>query len=283
MANPHFGETYGGNAAESYERFFVPAIGEPLARDLVRRAALRPGERVLDVGCGTGVVARLAAREVGAAGTVAGLDVNPGMLAVARATPPPGAAIEWHQASAESMPLPDEAFDVALCQLSLQFMPDQPAALREMRRVLAPDGRLLLNVPGPAGPLFAVLAEAMERHVGPQGAGFVRQVFTPHEPSRLRNLASDAGFHDVTAAATTETFHLPPPREFLWQYIASTPLGGLVAQAGDEEREALEREVVAGWRDFEAEGGMDFRQEIVVMTARRRGGRTWTRDELHER
>jgi ubiquinone/menaquinone biosynthesis C-methylase UbiE len=269
MAKPHFGETYEGNAAESYERFFVPAIGAPLARDLVRLAALRPGERVLDVACGTGVVARLASREVGATGTVAGLDVNPGMLAVARSTASPAASIEWHEASAEAMPLPAEAFDVVLCQLSLQFMPDRLAALREMRRVLVQGGRLLLNVPGPAGPLFAIFADAMERHVGAESAGFVHQVFSPNDPSELQHLASDAGFDHVAADASTRTFRLPPAKEFLWQYVCSTPLAGLVAEVGAEERDALERQVVREWQDFEEDGGLTYRQEIVVMTARR--------------
>lgn len=269
MAKPHFGETYGGNAAEGYERYFVPAIGAPLARDLVRLAALRPGERVLDVACGTGVVARLASRAVGATGAVAGLDVNPGMLAVAGSTATPGSPIDWHEASAESMPLPDEAFDVVLCQLGLQFMPDPLAALREMRRVLVPGGRMLLNVPGPAGPLFAVLADALARHVGPESAGFVRQVFSPHHPSGLQRLASDAGFRDVAAEASRTTFRLPPAKDFLWQYVGSTPLAALVARAGDEERDALEREVVAGWRGFEEDGGLTYLQEIVAVTARK--------------
>ena len=116
MAEQHFEKAYDKKPQVNYERFFVSAIGSPLATDLVRVAALRPGERVLDVACGTGVVARLAAKQVGATGTVAGLDVNPGMLAVARSATPPGMPIEWHQASAEAMQLPDATFDVVLCQ-----------------------------------------------------------------------------------------------------------------------------------------------------------------------
>src|SRR3546814_10556694 len=104
-----------------------------ISADLVRNAALREGERVLDVACGTGVVTRLASEQVGATGAVSGLDVNPGMLAVARAATPEGMSIEWHEANAEAMPLPDASFDVVLCQLGLQFMPDRQAALREMR------------------------------------------------------------------------------------------------------------------------------------------------------
>ena len=108
MAQQHFGSGYGGNAAENYERYFVPAIGRPVADDLMSVAALKPGERVLDVGCGTGVVTRLAAESTGV--TVTGLDMTPGMLEVAKSVTPSDLSIEWHQASADSMPLPDEAY-----------------------------------------------------------------------------------------------------------------------------------------------------------------------------
>lgn len=269
MAKQPFGKAYGGNAAENYERFFVPAIGEPLAIDLIRLAALRPGERVLDAACGTGVVARLASQEVGATGTVAGLDINPGMLAVARQITPPGTRIEWYEASTESMPLPAEAFDVVLCQLGLQFMSDKLTALQEMRRVLVPGGRMFLNLPGPAGSLFAILADAMERHISPEAAGFVRQVFSLNDTSKLQRLTSDAGFRDVAVDANTKILHLPPAEEFLWQYVHSTPLAGVMAQAGEEERAALERDVVAECQDFEEDGTMTYQQDIVVVTARK--------------
>ena len=107
------------NPAVNYERYSVPAIGAPLAEDLVRAAALRPGQRVLDVACGTGVVARLAAQQVEVDGTVAGLDINPGMVAVARSETAPEMPVEWHEASADSMPFPDESVDVVLCQMGL--------------------------------------------------------------------------------------------------------------------------------------------------------------------
>ena len=160
-----YGKSYGANPAENYQRFFVPAIGRPVADDLIGVAALQPGQRVLDVACGTGVVTRLAAERVGAAGVVAGLDVNPGMLAVARAETPSGLSIDWHEASVESMPLPDEAFDVVLCQMGLQFVSSKLTALREMRRVLKPGGRALVTVPGPKPPLFAVMTDALARHL----------------------------------------------------------------------------------------------------------------------
>src|SRR3712207_3990859 len=135
-----------GSAAELYERHLVPAITSLWAADLVERAAPQPGERVLDVACGTGIVARRAAERMGS-GRVVGLDINPGMLAVARALPPgSGPAIEWHEGSVLDMPFPEGSFDVCLCQLGLQFFPDRAAALREMRRVLRTGGRLTLSV-----------------------------------------------------------------------------------------------------------------------------------------
>ncbi|HZD41684.1 MAG TPA: methyltransferase domain-containing protein, partial [Terriglobales bacterium] len=245
MSQQHHRGSYGGSAPENYERYFVPAIGAPLANDLIKIAALRPGERVLDVACGTGVVARLASQLVGAAGTVVGLDVNPGMLAVARSTTPPGIAIDWHEASAEAMPLPDASFDAVLCQMGLQFVPDKHAALSEMRRVLLPGGRLIFNVPGPTPQLFVIMGEALARHIGAAAAGFVNHVFSLHDTAELQHLMNGAGFRDVSVQVDTKSLRLPPPEEFLWQYVYSTPLAGVVGQVNVELRGSLERDVVA--------------------------------------
>jgi ubiquinone/menaquinone biosynthesis C-methylase UbiE len=264
-----FDDAYGSKPPENYERFFVPAIGEPLARDLVRLAALRPGERVLDVACGTGIVARLAAQQVGPNGTVAGLDVNPGMLAVARSVTPADMSIEWYKAGAEEMPLPDETFDVVLCQMGLQFMPDKLAALREMRRVLVPGGRLILNVPGPTAKTFAVLVKAMERHIGPQAAGFVAHVFSLHDTTVIQKLLNDADFRDIAVQADHKTLTLPPPNEFLWQYVHSTPLAEMVAKADEADRAALERDVVTKWQHFEEDGSLIYQQRVVVANAQK--------------
>jgi ubiquinone/menaquinone biosynthesis C-methylase UbiE len=269
MTEQDFGRAYGGDPAANYERFFVPAIGAPLAADLVRRAALRPGERVLDVACGTGVVARLASGQVGAAGTVAGLDVNPGMLAVARSATPPEMRIEWHEASAEAMPLPDASFDVALCQMGLQFVPDRRAALREIRRVLVHEGRLVLNLPGPTPRMFAAMEEALARHLGAEAAEFVNHVFSLHDTAEIQGLVGDAGFRDVSVRAEDRLLRLPAPDAFLWQYVRSTPLAGAVAKADDERLGSLERDVVARWQEFVKDRALELRLRVVVATARK--------------
>lgn len=265
----HHRGVHSGSPPENYERYFVPVIGAPLANELVQAAALRPGERVLDVACGTGVVARLAAQSVGDAGSVAGLDNNPGMLAVARSTTPDDVAIDWHEASAEEMPIEDASVDAVLCQMGLQFVPDKHAALSEMRRVLAPGSRLILNVPGPTPPPFVILGEALAHHIGPQAAGFVNQVFSLHDTAELQQLIEGAGFREVSVRADTRTLRLPPPEEFLWQYIHSTPLASAVAQVDDERRGALEREVVARWQEFVKDGALMLEVRVVVATGRR--------------
>src|SRR5688572_23041036 len=210
--------------AENYERYFVPSIGAPVAADLIEAARLRPGERVLDAACGTGVVTKLAAERVARGGTVAGLDPNPAMLAVARATTHSEKSIDWHQMPAEDLPFPDESFDAVLCGMGLQFFSDKDAGLRQFHRVLVSGGRLVANVPGPAPPAFEIMADALARHIGPESASFVHAVFSLHDPDDVRNLATQAGFDDVDVRSAVSYLELPPPAEFLWQYIWSTPL-----------------------------------------------------------
>lgn len=265
----YYDTSYAGSAAENYERYFVPSIGAPVAADLIEVAAIRPGERVLDVACGTGVVTRMVAERVGEDGTVAGLDVNPGMLAVARTVTPPGVSIDWHESSAEEMPLPDDAFDVELCQMALQFIPDKAAALREMHRTLAPGGRVALNLPGPTPPHFAAMAEALDRHVQPGSGKFAHAVFSLHDARRLRQLMSEAGFDAIEVEARPKSLRLPAPADFLWQYVHSTPLSAAVAGASDEQRAALEQDVCAAWQGSVTDGGMEMTVTVTTVTARK--------------
>jgi ubiquinone/menaquinone biosynthesis C-methylase UbiE len=259
-------QDYAGPPPSNYQRYFVPAIGLPLAVELVEAAALRAGERVLDVACGTGVVARLAAEQAGA---VTGVDVNPGMLAVARSVPAAGAAIEWRQADAAATGLPDAAWDVVLCQLGLQFFADRTEALREMRRVLTPGGRLAVNVVGPPPPMFEILEQALADHVGPEAAGFVATVFSLSDTSELERLLDGAGFEAISVERRTRRLRLPPPAEFLWQYVSSTPLAPALGGLDEGARAALAREVVARWEPFVAgDGSMIMEPDVLLATAR---------------
>lgn len=257
---------YSSNPPENYERFFVPTIGEPLAKDLIRKAGLSTGEKVLDAGCGTGIIGRLAFKEVGEGGSVTGQDLNPGMLAVARSITK-DLPIAWQECSTENMPFENETFDAVICQMALQFMENRHDALQEMHRVLVAGGRLVLNVPGPAGEPFAILAEEMKRTIGEEAGKFVDHVFVLNDIDEIRELVQNAGFNRVEVQASTKMLSLPAPKDFLWQYIYSTPLAGALAQADSEQKALLEENVVARWQEFVEENAFIYEQRVVTVRA----------------
>jgi ubiquinone/menaquinone biosynthesis C-methylase UbiE len=222
-----------GSAPELYQRYLVPAVTAIWAADLVDRAALREGERVLDIACGTGVVARIAAERVGATGRVEALDLNPGMLTVARSLPPVnGAVIDWHEGSALALPFPDAAFDVAFCQLGLQFFPDRPQALQEMRRALVSGGQLALNVFGSIehNPATHALAAALDRHIGPGASTAKRTEHALADTEQLRRLVADAGFHSIEIDTVSKLVRFPSPADYVRIQLAATPLASVIAQ-----------------------------------------------------
>jgi len=267
MSQPGHDADSAKRMAENYERYFVPNIGAPVAAELVREAELRPGERVLDAACGTGVVAKLAAERVAPGGSVTGLDLNQAMLEVARETTPAGVAIDWHQAPAAQLPLPDESFDAVLCGMGLQFFPDGEAGLREFHRVLVAGGRLAANVPGPTPPPFRIMAEVLGRHVDPDCAKFVHAVFSLDDPGKLRDLARRAGFEDVDVRSAAISLELPPPKDFLWQYIRSTPLAAVVGGMGEESRAALGDAFSEGCREFSSKGPLEGAVTMLTLIA----------------
>ena len=195
-----------GTAAENYQRDFVPAITIPVSRELLRVADLQPGERVLDVACGTGLITRLASERVGADGAVMGIDIAPDMIGVAKRVPAPdGAAIQWRVADAAALPIADASVDVVLCQMGLMFMENRAAAIAEMARVLVPSGRVAINTPGRIQPVFATLERSIVDHISPDLGGFVGAVFSMHDPEAVAALLCEGGFREVSANVATAT------------------------------------------------------------------------------
>lgn len=142
-------------------------------------------------------------------------------------------------------------------------------ALREMYRTLVPGGRIVLNVPGPADPLFRSLADATGRHIAEDAARFVNAVFGLHDEAQIRGLLTEAGFQAVEVHAYMKELPLPRARDFLWQYISSTPLAGAVAEASDQSRAAMENDVLADWNQEERADGLCYTQRIVMASAHR--------------
>lgn len=258
-----------GTGAENYQRYFVPAIATPVSAQLMRVAAIQPGERVLDVACGTGVIARLAAEQAGPSGSVSAVDVAPEMIDVARAIPSSGAPIDWQVGDAKGLELPDDSYDVVLCQMGLMFLEDKATALAEMRRVLTSGGRLVVNTPGEIQPPFALMEQAVVDHISPELGGFVRVVFSLHDPQAVAALLGAAGLEAVKASVSIARLQLDAPAAFLWQYINLTPMGPFVARASAEAQAALEQQVVDSWAPFVVDGRTPIDQPMVVATGRK--------------
>jgi len=230
-------------AAWVYEQTFVPALFGPWAAWAVDAAAVQPGERVLDVACGTGVVAREVARRLGAAAVV-GLDLDPGMLAVARAVAP---AIDWRAGDVQALPFADGSFDVVLCQFGLMFFADPAAAIREMRRVARPGGRIQVAVWGPleASPGYAALTHLLERELGTERSAGFRAPFRLGDPAALRRLFADGGAPDVSIRTRDGVAGFRSLRSWV-----ETEVRGWLALSGAVGAEAEERLVAAGEREL---------------------------------
>ena len=245
------------------------------AEDLVGRARLARGERVLDVACGTGVVVRLAAERVGSDGGAVGLDVNAEMLAVARSLADVGGArIEWWEGSALSLPFAEKSFDVVLCQLGLQFFPDRLLALTEMKRVLVPKGRLGLSVYGPIehNPATLALSEALDRRVGSGASVAKRTEHALADTAELGALVASAGLRDVVVHTVVKSVTFPSSAEYVRIQLSATPLASVIAHDdGEQDRliEALVDDVTAALAPFTRQQSLVFPQEAHVVLARR--------------
>jgi ubiquinone/menaquinone biosynthesis C-methylase UbiE len=257
-----------GNAAELYERYPGRYILGPWAPALVARAGVKPGERVLDVACGTGVVARLAAAAVGPSGRVTGLDLNAGMLAVARSLPSPaGALITWVEGSAAAMTLSTASFDVVFCQQGLQFFPDRLAALREMHRVLTPSGRLLLSVWRGMGAYHEAVFDALSEYVTAEVAVRFSASRVVPDADALRRLATEAGFRAVSVETCRMTTRLPAVERFVLSHLAATPVAEAVAAIGESTRAALADRVRRALRPYLDGDDAAVPDETNVVTA----------------
>lgn len=257
--------------AQAYHEYFGPAIFEPLMEHVVGLAQPAPGERVLDVACGTGILTRAVAERVGGQGRVTGVDINPVMVEAARSLPTE-TEIEWREGDGTNLDLPDAAFDLVCCQQGLQFFPDRAAGSAEMRRVLDDGGRAAVAVwQGiDAHPLYAAMAAAEEPHLGALGVEISRdQLIAPFslgDEDELTGLLLDAGFADVDITARTIEARFADADRFVerleYAYAAVIPQFAEDPEAFESFLDAVAadtRDVVEGYRDG------DF--VVVPMTA----------------
>ncbi len=215
-------------AARAYEDLFVPALFMEWCPRLVEAAAIAPGDRVLDVACGTGVLARAAAKVVGPSGSVSGIDLAPGMLALASRLAP---EVTFHHGPAEDLPFDAGAFDKVVSQFGLMFFRDRIQALREMRRVLRPGGRLAIAVWASLDdtPAYAAEVELLDRLAGSAAANALRAPFVLGNPEDVLSLVVRAGFADAAVRTVVGLGRFPGVRTLVEADLRGwLPLMGVV-------------------------------------------------------
>jgi ubiquinone/menaquinone biosynthesis C-methylase UbiE len=252
------------SAAEVYEEFFVPALFLEWAPRVAAAAGIRPGQKVLDVACGTGVLAREVASRAGADGEVAGLDRNEGMLAVARRMAPD---IAWREGLAEALPYDAGRFDAVVSQFGLMFFDDRQRALQEMLRVLRPGGRLAVAVWDrlEASPGYAAMTALLQRLFGDQIASGLRAPFVLGDPAELRSLFAAAGMPDVRIATETGNARFPSIEAWVHTDVKGWTLADLIDDA--QYRLLLQAAQTELKRFTGADGTVAFASPAHIVTA----------------
>jgi len=253
---------------EMYEQQLVGPLFRPWVESMLEAVELTTGDRVLDVACGTGIVARLAKERVGETGRVVGVDLSPAMLAVARQVAP---GIDWREGDASALPLQeDERFDAVVCQQGLQFFPDRLAAVRQMRRALEACGRLAVSTwrPDEEIPLLRELRRVAERHLG----AIVDRRHSFGEAGPLEALLREAGFRDVQSKVLSRTIRFEDGAVFVrLNALALVGMSAVSKEMSDEERgrivSAITRDSAEAMLPYTGETGLAFELSTNVATA----------------
>lgn len=253
-------------AAEVYESRFVPGIFAEWAPLLVDAAGVRPAQAVLDVACGTGIVARTAAERVGPEGAVIGVDLNESMLTVARRVRPD---LQWHHGDAVNLPFPEHAFDTVVCQMSLMFFPDRARAVEEMARVATAGGTVAIAVPASiaAQPAYGPLVSIVAAESGADAASLMDTYWSCGDIDELRALFDTAGLRDTTIRTHQGTARFGSIDELVATEVEGSPLIDRIdAGTYDRIKQAARRAL----RPFVTEDGTvhaPLRGHIVVARA----------------
>jgi ubiquinone/menaquinone biosynthesis C-methylase UbiE len=264
----------GGGAAGAYEGVLVPRLFTPCAIALLARLGLNPGETLLDVACGTGIVPRLAAPVLGPAGLVLARDLTEQMLEVARtvALPPDSAPVEYGVAPADRLDAADATVDVVTCQQGLQFFPDAPAAVGEMFRVLRPGGRAGIAVWRHIEecPFWAAAQVAATEHLDAERAALITAPFRWPGEDALVDVLQGAGFRDVVVSTHSIVMHFELGMRHALTSLVATPLAAhLAALHSDAYEEFVHSATRALGRSAAPDDAVDIPARTLIATARR--------------
>jgi ubiquinone/menaquinone biosynthesis C-methylase UbiE len=228
---------------------------------MLGQVSLHQGDRVLDVACGTGIVTRLVVQRFPNIASIVGMDLNPGMLEVARAnTPTTGVPVEWQQGDLCALPFPEDHCDVVLCNQGMQFVPDKSVALGESKRVLVSGGQLVFTVWSEVPPYFAALAEALGRHVSAEVEKSCLSPFMFRNAETIRKLVDDAGFRAIEMQEMAFTRRHPASVNRVLEAIAPRPYARDVEAVSEETRMQIGQEVCAALQAYRE--GDDFVEPV---------------------
>lgn len=240
-----------GNAAELYEKHTMPSGTRPAAERLLEHVTLKPTDRVLDAACGTGIVARLVAQAGTQIASLVGLDLNQSMLDVARSLEPAANfPITWQHGDLCALPNANTAFDVVLCNHGFQFVPDKPAALQEIKRVLSDGGRYAFTVVSAAPPMNVAIADSVRRHIGEELVKSVLAPFSFRDAALIKQLLSDAGFENVSIEDIAFTRRFPAKPSVAMDVIERSAYAKDVAAATETSRTAITEEVYEAMQPY---------------------------------
>lgn len=250
--------------AETYEAAFVPSLFAHLAPHLVAAADVTAGDHVLDVACGTGIVARTAAERTG---HVVGLDLNVAMLTVARRVRPD---LDWRQGDAAALPFPDGSFDVALCQSGLMFVPDPAVAVSELARVVRSEGRVAVQVWSSLDRQTAIrpLADAVARHAGRDAVDLISTYFRLGDRAAFARRFEQAGLRVTDIRTLPVMVQAPSADDYITTEVESTPL---IDRISDEVYRRIRKEAAGGLARYcDGSGVLRLPLEAYLVAARRR-------------
>ena len=264
MQEPSLDDQIGG--ARAYEDLHVPALFKQWCPRVLDAAGIDRGHRVLDVACGTGVLAREAADRVGSSGRVAGVDPGRGMLTVAQELAP---RVEWKEGMAESLPYPDRSFDAVVCQFGLMFFADRPQALREMIRVLKPGGRLAVAVWDSLenSEAYPVEVDLLERLAGAGAANALRAPFVLGDRQALISLFEESGIGSAGVETYNGTARFPDIRTMVEADLRGwLPVMGVVL--AEKHIEDILKEAESALAEYVTEDGrVVFNSPAHIVTA----------------
>ena len=261
-----------GNGPEAYEKYIIPAFSGAWAQDLVKRAALCSGDRILDVGCGTGIVSRYAFEALGKSGHITGVDVNEAVIEKAREICPPNIMpIEWKQGDVEALPFSDAKFDVVLCQQGLQYFPDKSRALTEINRVLIPGGRILFSVWRSLEyfPFYSALHKALEQYVSEEAASMLGSAFTLGDPEHLRRLLDSAGFKKIDVSLIIKQMRYSPVDDFLIGGFVASPFANDILALEESKRGRMFQMIQDSISNYIDDHGLAAPMECFVVSAKK--------------